>query len=119
MNVRYFLESKHYIPDRLMEKIQQKITWMMEGGLLQFYDSLGNRLAQLREHQMLNDEDDDDEDLVSPVSIQQMQFMLSLCYLLMAFALIMFFVEITLFFIKKRANRPVTMNRPVVQRLSE
>lgn len=95
-----------------MEKVQQKITWMMEGGLYQFYDSLSGHLAELRGKQFLNDNDgeiddfdDEEEDFVPPISIKHVQVIFLLCFANIILALFMLFVEFLVFRFKNRPNR--------------
>lgn len=117
-----FLTSKHFVPERIMNQIDKRTQWMLEGGFNQFYDSLGKHLAKVRaRRRRFNDDEEyggdnfgDYDDAVPALSIGY--FLITLQFLLIyeGIALIILIVEIIVYNFNWRRNRrfisPLPMN---------
>lgn len=99
--------SDQHIPDRLVEKIHQRTIWMMAGGLSRFNDTFGTRVAGARRQQRFINDKVGNENIVDPVSMDQMKMVLTQCYLVVVWACIMLLIELIKFHIKKRRNRRI------------
>lgn len=91
INSQFFLESDHYVPERVFKKIDQATSLMMESGLYQFYTSLAAFKQKFVEQTYSNQDDDDDN--LQALTMQQLKRPMFLLFSLWAVAKAIFIAE--------------------------
>lgn len=107
--LRNFLKGDQYIPERMRNKFNKKMSFMMENGLQRFYESYGEYLEKLREITSSLEKDDgndnyenfDDEDFQA-LTMDNVRGPMILALCLFAFSCAIFAVEIIVFKLKQR-----------------
>lgn len=98
----YYLVSDHYIPDRMLKKIDRTTSAMMENGLNQFFSAFTEFKRKLVARANLNIADEDD---FQALSIDQLKKPVILMVGFCGIAVIIFIVEVIIFKVKQRNRR--------------
>lgn len=104
---QFYLQSEHYVPDRMLKKIDRATGSMMENGLHEFYTSLASFKMKLilRIYSMVEHED------FRALSVEQLKRPLILLFCLSAAAMIIFIAEIIISKWKSGNQRPIRTRR--------
>ena len=71
ISVGYMLNSKNFIDDRTIQKVNRITRSMMENGMYEFYNSYTHFQSKLHGHSKFIPEADDDD--ITPLTFQQMR----------------------------------------------
>lgn len=94
-----FLKSDEYIPERMVNKIDETTSSMMENGLYNFYKSFYTFMLELRQSKILKQNGHNDE---KGLTMDQMMFPFILYLVCLSICLIVFLIEIIVFKLKNR-----------------
>lgn len=97
---QFYLESKHYIPERFMTKINGMTSSLMANGLLNFYNSFAIFKQKCIQGDLIEENDDH-----QALKMEQLKRPMILVFGLWAVATIIFVVEAITFKWKNRRNR--------------
>lgn len=87
---RFYLQSKSYVPDRMLRKIDETTSAMFENGLAKFYQSFIAFQRKFIERVYLTPEDDDD---VEALKMEQMIRPMTVIFYLWGISVIIFIAE--------------------------
>lgn len=89
MNTQFYLQSNHYVPDRMLKNIDKTTSLMMESGLHQLYTSMTDFKQKLvdRVYAIVESED------FRALTMEQLKRPLILLFCLWGVALIVFIAE--------------------------
>lgn len=100
ISAAFYLQSDHYVPERLLNKIDKRTSAMMENGMHQFYTSFTNFLRKLFARQFARSDDDDSQAL----TMSQLKRPMIFIFGLWGVAIIVFIAEIIIFKWKNRSH---------------
>lgn len=90
----YFLKSEYYVPERLLKMINRATSKMVETGLNELFlsDERFRSMLELRQHNFF-DGDDDDNDLLQPITMQHFKRIVVFVLIFYGFAVIVLMIE--------------------------
>lgn len=109
MNFPYFLESDHYVPNQLLDKIDTVSKSIAENGLQKFYMSMDIFMRNFIKQKILNDEVDESEAL----TLVQLKRPLMLVFILWTVAIIIHLMQMIVLKIKNALHVWISTLNPV------
>lgn len=113
MNYPYHLTSNQYIPKRMVDKIDEATSSMMENGIYGFYKSIGTFLEELRGY----NEFDEEITKFKPFTLQQSMGLIVLFAVMFVLTFIIFIVEIIVHKFQKWQHQRIRQRQ--IQRANE